>query len=83
MVESTLTPLETATVKAMAVAQGLAASALVIDLLVRQEKAWAIIHASYAVVDHLEKIEAQNEIRTIIQTFNLIAIHQESMGIGA
>lgn len=83
MVEPTLTPLETAMVKAMSVAQGLATSALIIDLLHRQEEAWAIMHASYDKVDRQTKIAAQNEIRTITQTFNLIAIHQETLGIGA
>ena len=83
MVDPRLTPLETATVKAMSVAQGLAATALVIDLLRRQDEAWAIMHASYDQVDRSAKITAQNEIRAITQTLNLIAVHQESLGIGA
>ena len=83
MVDPRLTPLETATVKAMSVAQGLAANALVIDLLRRQEEAWVIMHTSYDHVDRQKKIEAVAEIRMITQTFNLIAVHQESLGIGA
>ncbi len=83
MVDPRLTPLETAMVKAMSVAQGLAANALVIDLLRRQEEARVIMHASYDLVDRQKKIEAVAEIRMINQTFNLIAVHQESQGIGA
>jgi len=83
MVDPRLTPLETAMVKAMSVAQGLAANALVIDLLRRQEEAWVIMHAGYDQVDRQTKVAAQNEIRTITQTLNLIAVHQESLGIGA
>jgi hypothetical protein len=41
------------------------------------------MHASYDLVDRQKKIEAVAEIRMINQTFNLIAVHQESQGIGA
>lgn len=79
---SQLTPLEEAQVRAMSVAQGLAATALVSDLLRRSDVAREIL-ADGIGHEGSSKLEAIKELRSINATLNCIAIHQDTLGIGA